>query len=452
MRRYLLITVIALLLLITAVAGVGWYLLSNEVFLKSKLSSLTLRYTGRELTVEGPLQLSLGRETTLEAHEIHFANAAWADQPDMVAIGHLLISVDLPSLFGDKPIFPAFVLEDCNVLLTRNDSGEANWEMHPDTEPGPEPEPEQIKPRLKDSPFWVKDMKVHNCQLDLDSPRLEYPLVLRVSDLAMQHHDDNRWVSKGSGSLNESALSLDGWFAPFSAIFMGGPLEHNLKISLGDIDLRSSGTVKDAATWTGANLTAHLEGPEIADILNEFKLPLFSEGSFDYTLRLNTEGDMTHLDLDGDLGSVDIKAKGELDRLVKPSNGNVEFSVDGPNLGALAKIFGVDGLVEDEFSHVTHAAFEGDTIHFKKATLTTESDHLEISGHFNTGPGFSGSELDIYFETEEIGRWATAVGQPQQTTGPITLDGKLSSDSNGLMSIQSKVVHGESTFDVRNLC
>ncbi len=36
----------------------------------------------------------------------------------------------------------------------------------------------------------------------------------------------------------------------------------------------------------------------------------------------------------------------------------------------------------------------------------------------------------------------------EQTVGPLTLDGKLSSDANGLISIQSKAVHGESTLDV----
>ncbi len=446
MRRYFLITVTILLVLITATVGVGWYLLHDEAFLKSHLSTFTLRQTGRELTIEGPLRLSLGRETTLEARDIRFANASWADQPDMVAIGHLLITVDVPSLFSDKFIFPAFALDDCTIFLVKNDAGEANWDVLPETEPEPEPEKKE-EPR-DDWPLWLKDLKIQNCQLNIASPNLDHPLDIKVSDLSMQHHDNIRWVAKGSGSVNDKAISLDGWFAPFSAIILGGPMEHEIKFSLGDVTLQSSGSVQDAATWAGANLTTHIQGPEIADILKEFKLPLFSEGPFDYTLRLNTEGKMTRLVLDGDLGSVDIKARGELDRLIKPTAGNVEFSVDGPNLGALAKIFGIDGLVEDAFSHETHAEFKGDAIHFRKATLSTASDHLEIGGHFNTGPGFSGTELDIHFETEEIGRWANAVGQVEQTVGPLTLDGKLSSDANGLISIQSKAVHGESTLDV----
>jgi len=444
MRRYLLISVLILLVLITATTGIAWYLLHDEAFLKSHLSTYALRQTGRELTIKGPLRLSLGRETTLEARNIHFANATWADQPDMVAIGHLLFSVDVPSLFSDKFIFPAIALDDCTVLLDKNDAGEANWDVLPKTEP----EPEKKEEPRDDWPLWLKDLKIQNCRLNIASPNLDHPLDIKVSDLSMQHHDNNRWVAKGSGSVNDRALSLDGWFAPFSAIILGGPMEHEIKFNLGDVTLQSSGSLKDAATGTGANLTTHIQGPEIADFLKEFKLPLFSEGPFDYTLRLNTEGKMTRLVLDGDLGSVDIKARGELDRLIKPSEGNMEFSVDGPNLGALAKIFGIDGLVEDTFSHETHAEFKGDAIHFRKTTLSTASDHLEIGGHFNTGPGFSGTELDIHFETEEIGRWADAVGQVEQIVGPLTLDGKLSSDANGLISIQSKAVHGESTLDV----
>ena len=143
MRRKILIAVLVLLVLFAVTVGVGWYLLQNESFLKSQLGSNSLKYTGRELTLNGPLKLSLGRVTTLEAHDIHFANANWADQPDMVAIGHLKISIELPSLFEDKPVFPDFVLEDCRVSLVRNTSGEANWDMLPDSGPKPEPEPEK---------------------------------------------------------------------------------------------------------------------------------------------------------------------------------------------------------------------------------------------------------------------------------------------------------------------
>jgi uncharacterized protein involved in outer membrane biogenesis len=446
MRRFLLITFLTLTVLLIVTAGFGLYLVNDEEFLKSRLGSIALKYTGRELVIDGPLELSLGRETSLEANDIHFANAAWADEPDMVTIGHLKISVELSSLFSDRPVFPVFVLEECRVSLVKNDAGDANWDVLPDSEPGTEPVPE--KPKREHLPLWLKELKIQNCQVDMQGPHLEKPLDIKVTDLSMLHGDDHRWTGRGSGSVNDKVLSFDGWFAPFGALFLGGPLEHDLMFRLGGITLESSGSVKDAATWTGANLTAQLHGPEITDILNEFMLPHFSEGAFDFTLRLNTEGDMTKLDLDGDLGSLDARAEGELDRLIRPTKGSVHVKVDGPNLGALAKIFGLEGLVEDAFNHEAHASVEGDAIHFKQATLKTDQDQLDIGGHFNTVPGFAGTELDIHIETSEAGRWANALGRTEHALGPLSLDGKLSADAQGLFSIRSKVAQGATTLAV----
>ena len=444
MRRYLLITVLVLAVLLIVTAGVAIYLLNDEAFLKSQLSSQTLKYTGRELTVNGPLRLGLGRVTTLEASDIHFANAAWAEEPDMVAVGHLKISIELFSLFGDQVVFPALALEDCKVSLNQNEAGEPNWAMLPESEPkqGPPPPPREKLPVV------LRDLQIQNCELFLASLKLEQPLDFKVSGLAMQHLENGRWQSKGSGSFNKGPISLDGWFAPFRALILGGPLEHDIALSIGDVTLQSSGSVKDAKTWEGANLTTQIKGPEIGLLLQEFKLPPFSEGAFDYQLKLNTEGEMTKLDLDGDLGSVDITADGELDRLIKPRKGNVKFSIDGPNLGALAKVFGIEGLVEDAFSHESHAEFDGEAIHVKKAQLKTDSDHLQIGGHFNTGPGFSGTELTVRFQSDEAGRWTTVLGQPQQALGPLDFDVTLSSDSSGLMSIKAKATQGPTTLDV----
>ncbi len=444
MRRFFIIAFLVLVVLFTATVGIGWYLSQDESFLKRQLASQTLKYTGRKLSLNGPVTLKLGRVTTLEANDVHFANAAWSEEPDMAAAGQLKISIDLSTLFKDQIVFPALSLEDCKVRLTRNDEGEPNWSMHPRTETKPGPPP---PPRDK-LPVVFRDLQIKNCKLHLASLKLEDPLDFKFSSIAMQHLENERWQSKIAGSLNDEALSVDGWIAPFHALFLGGPLEHDLNFSFAQLTAQSSGSVKNAKTWEGANLTTRIQGPDIGALLREFKLPLFSEGAFDYQLKLNTEGKMTKLDLDGDLGTVDIKATGELDKLVNPSDGNIKFSIDGPNLGALAKVFGIEGLVEDTFSHETHATFRKDAVHFKRAVLKTDRDHLEIGGHFSTGAGFAGTELTVRFQSDEAGRWTTVLGQPQQALGELDLDASLSSDSTGLISINAKVTQGPTTLNV----
>ena len=129
MRRFLLRFLLVLLVLAAITTGAGWYLLHDEAFVKSRLKAASLRYAGRELTLQGHVTLDPGRVTTLEAENVHFANPDWAGEPDMVSIGHIRISIDLASLFSDPIVFPVLDLKDCRVSLLKRKDGSANWQM-----------------------------------------------------------------------------------------------------------------------------------------------------------------------------------------------------------------------------------------------------------------------------------------------------------------------------------
>jgi uncharacterized protein involved in outer membrane biogenesis len=452
MRRKILISLITLAVLFAGIIGFAWYQLENESFLKSQLSKYALKYTGRELRFDGPLVFNLGGTTTLEGRDIHFANAAWSEHPEMVSIGRIFISFELSTLFDDRPVFPDAQLEDCSVYVERNDSGELNWAVGPEPAPGDEPEdppePEKDNSGSRKLPIWIKDLVIRNCGVYVSSFKIEEPLNLHLASLEMQHHDNTRWEGQVSGSLNDMPLSIDGWFAPFDSIIYGGPMEQELQFTLGKISLNTSGTMQDVRTGTGANLSAQLQGPAIENILNELKIPLFTDGDFDFSLKLNTEGDMTEIDLDGDLGSLKATAKGELDRLIRPSMGQVKFSMDGPNLGALAKVFGLEGLVEEAFSHQAHAAFDGDKIEIKAGSLKTSSDHLQIGGHFSLADRLAGTELDIKFQTSETGRWTRPLSEDEHVLGAFSLDSTVSVDAQGLIAIQGQAEQEQTTLAV----
>ena len=76
------------------------------------------RLIGR-LNIDGPLEISFGRVTTLEARGIRFANPDWAQSPELFRAGRLRIGIDLPSLFSNQPRLTEIVLEDCAVALER---------------------------------------------------------------------------------------------------------------------------------------------------------------------------------------------------------------------------------------------------------------------------------------------------------------------------------------------
>ncbi|NNJ65079.1 MAG: hypothetical protein HKP16_05905, partial [Xanthomonadales bacterium] len=76
MRKIILIAFIVLIVIPTILLATAWYLLGNENFLKNQVSRVALEQTGRELNIDGPLQIDLGRETRIFAEGIRFQNAA----------------------------------------------------------------------------------------------------------------------------------------------------------------------------------------------------------------------------------------------------------------------------------------------------------------------------------------------------------------------------------------
>lgn len=443
MRRKSLIIVLALVALLIVTAAIAWFLIRDESFLKSQLANIALEQTGRELSVDGPLRLDLGRETTIEAHGIRFQNAAWAERPDMVTVGRLLLKIDLTSLFKETPVIPAIEIENCTIELVTNTADEANWDVFPEPEPGPEPSP--ARNRL---PVIIESLQVQKCRFGLDEPTRDHPLTVNIDEFATEIDEEVHIRIRGAGQVNGEDFSLSGWYGPYGAFYLGGPVEHELSYSHGNIRLRSSGTLDDATTLTGANITAEFQGPDIGSVLKNLSLPPLSDGPFDFRIGLVTSDGLTRLDLDGDLGSLEIKARGELDRLLKPSAGQVNATVKGPDLEALGQAFNVQGLVPDPYDLVIDTSFEPGLVHFEDAIIQTSGERLQLLGKLGNLEGLAGTELEIQLQSDEIGRWTSLLGQPAKAIGGLTLEGHLDSDSEGLFTVRASVVHDVNTLSL----
>jgi uncharacterized protein involved in outer membrane biogenesis len=442
MRRFLLITLIALVVLAVILAGAAWFLLNTEGFLKSQVSRIALAQTGRELNIDGLLDLDIGKRTRLQAEGIRFQNADWATEPEMVRLGRLDVTVDIPSLFDELPFIPDISIEDCEIVLVENDQGEANWDILPAADTDLHPQPIVVEPPAPEGlPVQLQDAQLKNCRLSFDTPQRDRPLSVEADALTLQIGEDRRVRAQASGRINDQPFSFDGNYFPLNAFIAGGAVEHQLEANLGDIRLSSSGSMEDAVELTGVNLDAHFTGPEIGRILAEYDLPPLSEGDFDFKARLNTVGQMTRIDIDGDLGSLDMQADGELDRLKQPRHGSVKFSIDGPNLQALGRAIGEQGLVAEPYSLRGEAVFDAGRTSADSMVIETAHDRLEFTGTIGPVPDFADSDVTFKVVSREIGRWRSRLGLPERLLGEIQLDGELSSDADGFFTAQADLRH-----------
>ena len=193
------------------------------------------------------------------------------------------------------------------------------------------------------------------------------PLLVEIDKARLDRGENMRVTGEIDGRLDQETLAVKGWSDPLRAFSEGGPLAMNLGIVAGDVQLELSGSFTDAAHLAGPDLDGRFSGPEIGTVLEHFSLPPLSDGAFDFNARLKTRNGAATLVVDGDLGSLDIRARGELDRLAEPTNGQVTATVQGPNLEAIGRALGLSAPLGDTFKLDTQLAFAPGVVHIEQA-------------------------------------------------------------------------------------
>jgi hypothetical protein len=214
-------------------------------------------------------------------------------------------------------------------------------------------------------------------------------------------------------------------------------MEYDVEAVSGGVSLRSSGTFQDLHDGLGADLTVRFEGPDIGQVLAHLGQPILSEGAFDFRLDLDAQGAMTLLALDGDLGSLHARAEGELDRLVRPTQGRVNGSVTGPDLDALGRALGVSGLAADAYRLEADAAFEPGRVRIRALRLDSAGEYLAVSGVLGTGATLAGSDLALELAAPAA-RVAAALGKAVQAPDTLRLDGHLATDAGGAATLRAR--------------
>lgn len=122
-------------IVVVLVAGVFVFLATIDVNqYKDVIEEQAAAATGRTLTIEGDMDLSVSLTPAIVINGIRFENAAWGSRPDMAVIERVEASLPLiPLIFGDISVTRLAVIGP-DILLERNAQGQANWEFET-TEP-----------------------------------------------------------------------------------------------------------------------------------------------------------------------------------------------------------------------------------------------------------------------------------------------------------------------------
>ena len=251
--------------ILVAAVAVGGFVTLASLDLNDYREEIAARIeaaTGRDVTIEGELDLEISLDPALVVEGVSIANAAWGSRPAMVRLGRLEAKVELlPLLWGDV-IVHYLLISGLDVLLETDALGRGNWvfagadagEAEATTgRPGLLPVVREV--RLRDVTLAYRDgrsgrlasLSIDTLQADADG--MDDPLRLRLA-----------------GTYNGAGFAATGRFGALSHLLGGGaPFPVTLRAKAFGADLAVEGSVAEPRQARGLDLRVTAKGDELAE-------------------------------------------------------------------------------------------------------------------------------------------------------------------------------------------
>ncbi|HLT01370.1 MAG TPA: AsmA family protein, partial [Geminicoccaceae bacterium] len=344
MKKVLLILLAVVVVVIAAAVAVP-FLLPTETY-KQQIEAQVERATGRALTIEGPLDISVLPTAAVSAENVRFANVEGGASPDMVRLKGIQAELKVWPLLRGVVEVDRFVLIEPEFNLEIDAEGRANWALGPDaettTEPEPQPGPEASEQpagegmrlpiaelrlgdiRIVDGTLTLSDARsgtterIEAINVDLDLPDLQSPL-----------------AANGSLVYKDKPVELALAVQQPLALLQGGSSPVRVSGQAPDLTLGFDGTVDnaDAPRATGA---IELDVTSIRELAAWLAEPLAIEGEGLRTFRVSGQ-------LDGAPTRVALNnANLALDDIMGQGNVTVDLAGEVPQLSGRLDLGVVD--------------------------------------------------------------------------------------------------------------
>jgi len=200
-RRPLLRAALGVLLGLIAVIAIALaILLTNANVLRKPINDFVSRKLDRTFAINGDLRIRLFPHARVELNDVVLENAGWGGRPNMAHLDRALIGIELLPLLHKRVVLPEVELTKPDILLERDEDGEANWTFGRDDQPSQSnANPPEIRA------LWIKEGKVA-----FVDPQARTDLALTVDSDRAPGEADSMLRFAGEGSLRDETFHLKG--------------------------------------------------------------------------------------------------------------------------------------------------------------------------------------------------------------------------------------------------
>lgn len=245
------------------VAGLGVVLATLD--LNAYKGEVTQRFaaaTGRELHIDGPIELGLSLVPSLVVREVRIANAAWGTAPDMLEVtraeAHLAL---LPLLTGDVEIHRLAL--DAPTILFENDArGVSNWDFSTAQRPA--------KKGAASSAWRAKaltELEIHDANLKFHDHLTGDTTAIAISEAVLASHGSGTPLTVAiEANVDGRAIEVNGMLGRSGQLLANQAVDVDLDLSADAVTLGIEGNIARPLQGEGLDLGLALHAPELADL------------------------------------------------------------------------------------------------------------------------------------------------------------------------------------------
>ncbi len=413
-RRILLAAAIVVLL----IGAAALYVANSDLaWLRGPVSGAASRALGRELRIEGPFSLDVGRVLRISARDIVLANAPWGSAPALARVDRLVVELETRSLLHGPLRVVSLRAGGIRLDLETGPGGQRNWVL------GTPRRPSATGRRRPLPRFEAVEVRGFHATLHRRADRKPLELVLERTRL--REDDTGVLYLDLEGAAGGRAFRVSGRGGPLDHLAGGGELSADLQLGLEAITGHLTGRTASLSSLAEVRLDLEVSGPELADLAQLLGTPLPGSGPFE--IRVNTGPGRTRdaISVEAKVGSalLEATAGGQVVPGEPPSL-DLQVAASGPDARSLGSLLGVPDLPAERFTCSGRIRSRGFPVEVEAARIDVGRTGLKLHGTVGRPPDMVGTGIAFELEAPDA-RLLEALGSPELPGGRIGARGSL---------------------------
>ena len=392
-----------LLLLTVALAASVVVLVYNPGLVKGPLERYLSELAGFSISLEGELDLDIGRQTEITVSNIRISGPDWANRQDLVAAGFLRVSLETSTLLKDTIVFESLQIDSLQLNLETRTDGVRNWI------------PVRKQPS-KDSkagggPIVIfHKMQFNNSTLRYMNGRKGFEHVLHIASLDQQQQADGMLSIALDGTFNERPVEYTGTIGPYANLLQGTDIGYTAMGQFGNLSITGHGFIDDLLKPKRPQFKLEMQGPNIDEVTAMFGFDDLGSGSFTLRARGESVNEHYEADINGKIGDITLGVSAQVSELSKLDELDLKLAANGPSLGALTRSLGLEDWPDKPFSIKGDIDRIGGTLNISKLTLGLGGTELILDALLTNFPDLEASRIRLSVSGDDVEQFRELLG------------------------------------------